>query len=338
MTHCVLCGLNDAKKETLYNSDGATFECSACGVYVVDGLWIAAKMHAAVDSAKLRRLCGVVRADTDDHGRCREHITNKTYESILARHQEPATPLAQMERFILLAAERAEFVGANSVFESEAALARRIYFDDRKPEALTAFLSSIHRVGYIGDYSIGATPFHCTLTLDGWRLAESLRTKQRQSDKAFVAMWFHPALDQVFDDGFAPALYACGYNAYRVDRDEHNNRIDDRIIANIRSASLVVADLTGMRPNVFYEAGFAHGLGTQLLLTCNDALSGAYLQTEPDGQQQQVHAARWFDQVSTSAFDLRQYNILGWDSVDTLRTRLEARIRAIGLDRKPAAT
>jgi nucleoside 2-deoxyribosyltransferase len=336
MTRCELCGLPNATVDDLLNADGNNMKCVACGEYTVSGQWRAAKMVDHLDTTDRIRLCGVVRRDTDDHGRCREMIKTDTYKSIMARHDAPSTPLEQMERFLLIAAERATFVGSSSSFESVEALARRIYFDDRQQGALAALFTTLIRVGYIEDKlgSILLRPFFCVLTLEGWRLADSLRATKKRSDSAFVAMWFHRDMETVYDDALEPALRACGYKPYRVDRDEHNNRIDDRIIANIRASSLFVADLTGMRPNVFYEAGFAYGLGIPVLLTCNKSFLGVYVDTAPESENPRLEHATWFDQVSKSAFDLRQYNMLSWDSHATLRVGLEARIRAIGLDRK----
>lgn len=49
--------------------------------------------------------------------------------------------------------------------------------------------------------------------------------------------------------------------AERVDEVKSNDRITDRIIKSISKAEYVIVDLTKERPNVFFEAGFAHGLG-----------------------------------------------------------------------------
>lgn len=38
-------------------------------------------------------------------------------------------------------------------------------------------------------------------------------------------------------------------------------RITDRILASIQRAGLVVVDLTQDRPNVYFELGYARGLG-----------------------------------------------------------------------------
>jgi hypothetical protein len=63
-------------------------------------------------------------------------------------------------------------------------------------------------------------------------------------------MWFARDMWPVFTEGIAPALRATGYAAVRVDALQHNEKIDDRIIAEIRHSSLVVADFTGQRTGV----------------------------------------------------------------------------------------
>ena len=38
----------------------------------------------------------------------------------------------------------------------------------------------------------------------------------------------------------------------------------DRVCNQIAKADLIVADLTGRNPNVFYETGYAHALTTRV--------------------------------------------------------------------------
>ena len=44
---------------------------------------------------------------------------------------------------------------------------------------------------------------------------------------------------------------------HSVDRIEHNDNIDTRIISQTEAADLVIADLTYARPSVYFEAGYA---------------------------------------------------------------------------------
>ena len=66
----------------------------------------------------------------------------------------------------------------------------------------------------------------------------------------------------------------------------------------------MVADMTGHRPSVYYEAGHAHGLGKDVLFTCRE------------NDFKKLH------------FDIRQHNCIKWETADDLREKLETRIRA----------
>jgi nucleoside 2-deoxyribosyltransferase len=187
-------------------------------------------------------------------------------------------------------------------------------------------MNALQRVGYLVERGPAA------LSAEGWKLAEELTRETSQSDQAFVAMWFHDDLRDAYVSGYEPALRACGYNPYRVDLAPHNNKIDDEIVANIRKSALLVADLTGCRPNVFYEAGLAYGLGKHVLYTCHQTHVGHFLRCAPSGPMPAGESASWFDQVSDHAFDVRQFLVMGWTTPTDLAKALEGRIRSLGLD------
>lgn len=122
----------------------------------------------------------------------------------------------------------------------------------------------------------------------------------------FCAMWFDPKVRPFYEQAIAPAIRACGFEPLRLDYAEYNHSIDDEIIASIRRARFVVADLTGHRGGVYYEAGFAHGLGLPVI----------FMLREDD--QASVH------------FDVRQQNFILWrpDDLPGACRRLTQRIRA----------
>src|SRR5439155_2976868 len=98
------------------------------------------------------------------------------------------------------------------------------------------------------------------LTVAGWNAVAPI--VGGVAGTCFVAMSFDRSLDPAFTDGIVPAIEVdCGFRVIRVDRVPHNESITDLIIAGIRSAEFVVADFTLQRQGVYYEAGFAQGLG-----------------------------------------------------------------------------
>lgn len=82
-------------------------------------------------------------------------------------------------------------------------------------------------------------------------------------DFAFVAMAMDSELPELADvlDAIKEAAADCSIQAERIDDNESSERITDRIIQLISTANFVVVDLTYPRPNVYFEAGYAHGLG-----------------------------------------------------------------------------
>lgn len=91
------------------------------------------------------------------------------------------------------------------------------------------------------------------LTLKGWKRLEEIRKKSIKSDQAFVAMWFADKMNPIYDDGFKPALEDTGYNPVRMDLKEHNDKICDKIIAEIRKSGLLIADFTGNQGGVYFD-------------------------------------------------------------------------------------
>ena len=147
------------------------------------------------------------------------------------------------------------------------------------------------------------------LTVTGYVRLADLETTHTPSSRAFVAMWFDNSMNEAWDDGIVAALRDTGYDPVRIDRKEHVNKIDDEIVAEIRRARFVVADFThgdtGARGGVYYEAGFAHGLGIPVIFSCRK------------------------DKLDEVHFDTRQYNHIVWESPGDLQDQLAKRIAAV---------
>ena len=119
-------------------------------------------------------------------------------------------------------------------------------------------------------------------------------------------MWFHQDMDGAYNNGFKKALEETGYRPIRIDREEHIGKIDDAIISSIRKSGLIVADFTGMRSGVFFEAGFAKGLDIPVIHTCRKD---------------------YFEELDKH-FDTRQYYHIKWNNPNDLKEELIKRIEA----------
>jgi hypothetical protein len=92
-------------------------------------------------------------------------------------------------------------------------------------------------------------------------LRETEIISEIQQGYAFVAMPMDRNNHQLVDvlEAIKAGAKECGVTAERVDDDDRNERITDRMLESIQKAQFVIVDLTNERPNVFYEAGYAHG-------------------------------------------------------------------------------
>ena len=75
--------------------------------------------------------------------------------------------------------------------------------------------------------------------------------------------------DILFDHVIEPACDKFNFNPIRADKIATTGLITNKVIKNLRDAEIVVADLTGHNPNVFYELGVRHALNKHVILIKN---------------------------------------------------------------------
>jgi nucleoside 2-deoxyribosyltransferase len=112
-------------------------------------------------------------------------------------------------------------------------------------------------------------------------------------------------MDPVYAAGFERAITEdCGFKAYRVKGDPTNKGVVDKILSEIRRAHFVVADFTRQRQSVYYEAGFAVGLGREVIDCCKEG------------------------HTEGLAFDTRHLGHIVWKDAVDLRAKVANSIRA----------
>jgi len=84
-------------------------------------------------------------------------------------------------------------------------------------------------------------------------------------------MPFNESFDDTYKFGIKGAAEDAGAYAERVDEQIFVEGMLDRIFNQINKADVIVADMTGKNPNVFYEVGYAHALNKVVLLITQSA-------------------------------------------------------------------
>ena len=114
-------------------------------------------------------------------------------------------------------------------------------------------------------------------------------------------------MDKFYINGYKPILEELHYEPNQMKFLQHIEKIDDKIIVEINKCRFLIADLTGIRRSVLFEAGFAFGLKKPVIWTCRNTWT------------------KRFEKI----FDTRQYPYIKWKDVDELKEKLKNRIEAI---------
>jgi hypothetical protein len=135
----------------------------------------------------------------------------------------------------------------------------------------------------------------------GWNKIEELN-RQTNFKQGFVAMWFDNSMDE-YGETIKQAIKDAGFEPMLLKGEYFLDKIDDKIIAEIKRSRFVVADVSGERPNVYYEAGFAQGLKIPVIWTIKEG--------------HKLH------------FDTQQFQHITYNNAEKLKEALYQKIRAV---------
>jgi len=155
-------------------------------------------------------------------------------------------------------------------------------------------------------YKRYASEIQTAVTYSGLLYLASLETEGHLSKNCFVAMSFD-ASRQPFREAIERAVRASGYDPVMIDTQhiDSDKTINDRIIAEIRACKFCISDFTGQRNGVYFEAGFALGLGKAIIYICENE-----------------------DFIKNSHFDLKPFQHILYHTEQELETQLVAKIAA----------
>ncbi len=296
MKTCPVC-LNEAQSRSHGTKDITLFSCDVCGDYNITYEAIIHSRSLEYEHRKRSNLSGWIR---ENQG---ASITTYLLDDLI--HLSTPTFLERAEKLLIALSKDSDQLGAflrhhDHIYQW---IANSWSLNSTEVDAITRYLGEI---GFIRLSSINGYP-QLQITPNGWIHLDSLRKANADENQGFVAMWFDDEMQKVYKNAIAPAIINAGYEAHRVDQREHNGKIDDEIILQIRKSRFVVADFTGHRGGVYYEAGFAQGLNLEVFWTCLK------------------------EDVSKLHFDIRQYNCIVWEknNVDEFKNRLSNRIEAV---------
>ena len=295
---CIFCETQGIEVNHLEQKDAYIVDCPLCMRYIVSS--IALMDHVAQQISKEDKILFSAHLRNNYIEHRSPEILSKTIMQIpdIVAPYKRLSPMDKINKLILYIADSSKHLGDVVLLDLNKDY---VMFYCKNTKELFEIREYLRETGIIKMQSQNNGP---VLTIDGWKKYEALKEINKNSTAVFVAMCFDKDLKEIFDNAIVPACQECGFEAFRVDSAEHNEKICDKIIADIKSSRFVIADFTRQKQGVYFEAGFAQGLGLKVIWTCKKA------------------------EVDSLDFDTRQYNHILWDDSGDLREQLADRIKS----------
>jgi hypothetical protein len=253
--HCPLC--HRLTEVEAHSPAAATFrvDCETCGAFLMEAHSTPALLNEHVIEPRRYLLSALTKAARGGLLVVNEEVIGRLRKGVPADKGVDE----KIELLVRWFAEQSPEIGA--IVAADENLLYPVAWC-RSPKEWHKLYVEVAKMGYLRIDSGRAE-----VLLKGWQwLGE--RPKAAGHD-AFIAMSFDVTLKPV-KDAIQRAIEAAGYQALRVDDDDYTGGVVDRIIAQIRRSKFAVADFTGNRGGVYYEAGFATGLGIPVIHTCRE--------------------------------------------------------------------
>ena len=296
-TACPVCSVGlDEPSSHAASADRVNFSCPRCGRYQLSGVLDAGLEHeigesrrkAAVLSYAIRRMQSAGDAPL---------LVGDTVNRILNDDHLPS-PAEQFDLLLLWLGDHLESIGETVFLEPmrHLAILGALHNEDLFQLVRELVDRGLVRADASEQY------VEVSLTLAGWDEVRKLERGSTTTRKAFMAIQFgDEELNGAFVECFKPAAAHAGFELVRVDDEPRAGLIDDNIRLGILTSRFVVADLTFNNRGVYWEAGFAEGLGKPVIYTCKRTFFEKKAPHEEDGG---VH------------FDTRNRLTVLWDSDD----------------------
>ncbi len=309
---CFFCGYDSRANHLPEKSYSTLYECEYCGTYILDsqGFDILRedenkfKMACVLNERRLKGFGGIA---LDDETKIEDLVCG--YPRISANEllsQFPQTAGEFLNRILLNLSQLVPAQRPFSVIHFNFKKPDNLYFFTKESGECMTILKELSEQGLIREGLSTVEELHHILTFKSWEIINKLKSSAIDSNQAFVAMWFNQDMNDLYENGIKPAVEDAGYMSVRIDLKEFNNKICDELIAEIKRSKFLIADFSGLRSAVFFEAGFAKGLDREVIFTVR----------KEDVEKLKEH------------FDTRQYNHIVYDSPEDLHKKLYNRICA----------
>jgi nucleoside 2-deoxyribosyltransferase len=276
--------------------------------------------------------------EISNHRPPKKYLTIEDLKLIINQYT-PLDPLAKMDNALINLARASKYAG--EIIHPEPDFSYP-YYHCLNTEELESVLLFLHDAGFTSSGYESFLTNQLYITAKGYQRLREIAKPGKDSKQCFVAIWFTPEMNEVYEKAIKPAIEfkekgesSPRFEAVKIDTVEHINDINDEIIAQIRRSRFMVCDLTGYRGGIYFEAGFAYGLGLDVIYMCREDWCKDQKLTNKNGEEVTILYDENKHEIPIKKegvhFDLTHRNRIEWsqNNLDDFRKRLQERIRAI---------
>lgn len=322
MTKCPICHTEQVKVHSL-TGDKKNFDCFRCGIFEITGT-AAANIKQFDPNERSSLSCFVANQNLSGIKVYLDSDTVEREKKYKLTVDEKITKLTQAiyKAYGLAHFSISELQPPHSLQEKRQSFLAIIgqSLEDQDSKEMNWIVGEMQRIGQL------IQPNH---QQPKWRLSlEAVRSVDKggpSSNTCFVAMPFSPEFEAV-REAIREAVKAAGYEFQILDERQHNGSIPDLMLLMIKAARFVIADITLIahetrgdvkkyhpNANVMWEAGYAAGLGKEVILVLQQLQSGQSLPFD----------LNHVNQIRYNPGDLKKFQ-------DSLRDRIKSTV-GIGL-------
>lgn len=147
-------------------------------------------------------------------------------------------------------------------------------------------------------------PVQVELNPTGWQRIENIEIADKNNRNVFIAMAFGDETKQT-REALRRGITNAGYIPILIDEVMHNHQIIPEMFKQIRKSKFLVIDISVPNTGAYYEAGYAQGLGKEVIFCCS--------QKSFNNQEKNMRPH----------FDVSQKQMILWNDENDLSIKLE---------------
>lgn len=145
-----------------------------------------------------------------------------------------------------------------------------------------------------------------------------LQKNQINNKNVFVAMSFNPAIETIYD-AIDSAIRKAKCEVISMKHRIHNKQIVPEMLRLIKESKILVMDISEPNFGAYYEAGYAQGLGKEVIFTCKSSVMKKDKFPCDDKKGEECELLKKY---SKPHFDIAQKQILVWEDEADLTEQL----------------